>query len=172
MKLEQNTFYRFFFPSTVGFRSSSFKDKVAQGPTVRKKKTAKVFCSNFMSFYPMELIFIGWIGDIWEFYWALRNFEFKPTNGIFSQKGEFPFFQKVPFLGVWCRKLSLNKIGVMDMSYIIENKSNRSKTTFPNIFTLISADPADLSKNQKNHFSKKSRFFHRKCALEGWNLVQ
>ena len=43
--------------------------------------------------------------------------------------------------------MSLNKIGVMDMSYIIENKSNRLKTTFPNIFSLLSADPADLSEN-------------------------
>ena len=78
-----------------------------------------------MSFYPIELIFIGWIGDIWKFFWVLRNFEFKPANGIFWQKCKFPAFQKVLFLGVWCRKLSLNKIGVMDMSYIIENKSNR-----------------------------------------------
>ena len=27
--------------------------------TVRDKNPWKVFCSNFMSFYPMELIFIG-----------------------------------------------------------------------------------------------------------------
>ena len=61
----------------------------------------------------------------------------------------------------------------MDMSFIIENKSNRLKTTFPNIFSLISADPADLSKNQKNHFSKKNHdFLDQKCALEGRNLVQ
>ena len=42
------------------------------------------------------------------------------------------------------------------MFYIIENQSNRVKTTFPNIFSLISADPADLSHIQKNHFSKKN----------------
>ena len=104
-----------------------------------------------MNFGPMELIFIGWIGDIWKFFWVLRNFGFNPTNGIFSQKGKFPFFQKVLFLRVWCRKLSLNKIGVTDMSYIMDSGSNRLYTTFPNIFSLISADPADLSKNQKNH---------------------
>ena len=131
------------------------------------KNPRKVFCSNFMSFYPMELIFIGWVGDIWEFYWVLRNFEFWPANGIFSQKSKFAFFQKVLFWGVWCRKLSLSKIGVMDMSYIIENKSNRLKTTFPNIFSLISADPADLSKNQKNHFSKKNHDFWIKMCSRG-----
>ena len=63
------------------------------------------------------------------------------------------------FLEVWCRKLSLNKIGVMDMSYIMDSGQNRLYTTFPNIFSLLSADPADLSKNQKNHFSKKIHDF-------------
>ena len=112
-----------------------------------------------MSFSPIDFIFIGWIGDIWKFFWVLRNFEFKPTNGIFSQKGEFPFFQKVPFSGMWCRKLSLNKIGVMDMSYIMDSGSNRLYTTFPNLFSLISADPADLSKNQKKSFFQKNHDF-------------
>ena len=103
-------------------------------PWTGKKKREKVFCSNFMSFYPFELIFIGCVADIWRFYWVLRNFEFKPTNEIFLQKGKFPTFQKVLFLGVWCRKLSLNKIGVMDMSYIMDSGQNRLYTTFPNIF--------------------------------------
>ena len=126
-----------------------------------------------MSFYPMELIFIGWVGDIWEFYWVLRNFEFKPANEIFWQRGKFPAFQKVLFLEVWCRKLSLSKIGVMDMSYIMDSGQNRLYTTFPNIFSLLSADPADLSYIQKNHFSKKkSWFFYRKSALKGPELVQ
>ena len=43
----------------------------------------------------------------------------------------------------------------MDMSYIMDSGQNRLYTTFPNIFSLLSADSADLSKNQKNHFSKK-----------------
>ena len=48
----------------------------------------------------------------------------------------------------------------MDMSYIMDSGQNRVYTTFPNIFSLISADPADLSKNQKkNHFSKKNDDF-------------
>ena len=118
-----------------------------------------------MSFYPFELIFIGWVADILGFYWVLRNSEFKPANEIFLQKGKFPTFQKVPFLGVWCRKLSLNKIGVMDMSYIMDSGQNRLYTTFPNIFSLLSADSADLSKNQKNHFSKKNHDFWIKNVL-------
>ena len=120
-----------------------------------------------MSFYPFELIFIGWVADIWRFYWVLRNFEFKPANEIFLQKCKFPTFQKVLFLGVWCRKLSLNKIGVMDMPYIMDSGQNRLYTTFPNIFSSISADPADLSKNQKNHFSKKMTIFWSRICSRG-----
>ena len=100
----------------------------------RKKKREKVFCSNFMSFSPMELIFIGWVGDIYNFCWVLRNFDFKPANEIFSKKGKFSIFQKVCFLGVWHRKLSLSKIGVMDVSYIMDSGQNGLYTTFPNIF--------------------------------------
>ena len=58
------------------------------------KNWNNLICSIFMSFSPMELIFIGWVGDIWKFYWVLRNFEFKPANEIFLQKGKFPAFQK------------------------------------------------------------------------------
>ena len=36
----------------------------------------------------------------------------------------------------------------MDVSYIMDSGQNRLYTTFPNIFSLISAD---LSKSQKNH---------------------
>ena len=59
----------------------------------------------------------------------------------------------------------------MDMSYIMDSDQNRLYTTFPNIFLLLlSADPADLS---KNHFSKKkTQLLDQKCALEGRNLVQ
>ena len=61
------------------------------------------------------------------------------------------------FLGVY-RKLTLSKIGVMDMSYIMDSGQNGLYTTFHNIFALISADPADLSHIEKNHFFlKKSR---------------
>ena len=35
---------------------------------------------------------------------------------IFTHHGNIQFFQKVDFLGVSPRKLSLSKIGVMDMS--------------------------------------------------------
>ena len=43
----------------------------------------------------------------------------------------------------------------MDMSYIMNSGQNRLYTTFHNIFSLLSADPADLSYIQENHFSKK-----------------
>ena len=47
----------------------------------------------------------------------------------------------------------------MDMSYIMDSGQNRLYTTFPNIYALLSADPADLSKIQKNHFPKKIHDF-------------
>ena len=52
----------------------------------------------------------------------------------------------------------------MDMSYIMDSGQNRLYTTFPNIFSLISADPADLSYNQKNHISKKNVFGSKICS--------
>ena len=112
-----------------------------------------------MSFSPIDFIFIGWIGYDGKFYWVLRNFEFKPTNEIFSKKGDLSFFQKCVFWGVWPRKSSFWKIGVMDMSYIMESGQNDQYTTFPNIFSLISAESADLSHNQKNHIFEKNGYF-------------
>ena len=88
-----------------------------------------------------------------------RIFDFKRANEIFSKKCNMSFFQKVHFLGVWHRKLSLRKIGVMDMSYIMDSGQNSQYTTFPNIFLLISADSADLLKNQKNHIFQKNVIF-------------
>ena len=124
-----------------------------------------MICSIFMSFSPIDFIFIGWIGYKVYFCWVLRNFDFKPANEIFSEKCIIQFFQKTCFLGVWCRKLSLSKIGVMDMSYIMDSGQNYVYITFPNIFSLISADSADLSKIQKNHiFEKKRRFFGSKIG--------
>ena len=112
-----------------------------------------------MSFSPIDFIFIGWIGYDGNFFWVLRNFDFKPANEIFSKKGDISLFEKVRFLGVWPRKLSLSKIGVMDMSYIMDSGSNSQYTTFPNIFSSISAKSVDLSHNQKNHFFWKNAFF-------------
>ena len=52
----------------------------------------------------------------------------------------------------------------MDMSYIMDSGQNYVYTTFPNFFSSISADSADLSKSQKNHiFEKKGDFF-----IENW----
>ena len=125
----------------------------------KKQKRTILICSIFMSFSPIELIFIGWVGYDGNFFWVLRNFDFKPANEIFSKKGKFLTFQKVRFWGGWCRKLSLSKIGVMDMSYIMDSGQNGLYTTFPNIFSLISADPADLSHIEKNHFFEKIPYF-------------
>ena len=47
----------------------------------------------------------------------------------------------------------------MDVSYIMDSGQNRLYTTFPNIFSLISADPADLSHIEKNHFFEKMVYF-------------
>ena len=47
----------------------------------------------------------------------------------------------------------------MDMPYIMDSGQKWSNTTFPNIFSLISAESADLSQNQKKHFFKKNAIF-------------
>ena len=47
----------------------------------------------------------------------------------------------------------------MDMSYIMDLADFWLYTTFPNIFSLISADPADLSMIEKNHFFEKIPYF-------------
>ena len=64
-----------------------------------KKKLAILICSNLMSFSPIDFIFIGWIGYDGKFFWVLRNFDFKPANGIFSQKCTFSIFQNCVFWG-------------------------------------------------------------------------
>ena len=122
-----------------------------------------------MSFSPIDFIFIGCIGYDDKFCWVLRNFDFKPANEIFSKKGKMSFFQKTCFLGVWPRKLSLSKIGLMDMSYIMDSGQNGSYTTFPNFFLLKSADPTDLSQKKIKIviFWKKSRFFESKVCSRG-----
>ena len=56
----------------------------------------------------------------------------------------------------------------MDVSYIMDSGQNGLYTTFPNIFSLISADPADLSKNQKkSFFQKKITIFGSKMCSRG-----
>ena len=47
----------------------------------------------------------------------------------------------------------------MDASYIMNSGRISQYTTFPNIFLLISADSADLLKNQKNHIFQKNVIF-------------
>ena len=41
----------------------------------------------------------------------------------------------------------------------MDSGQNGLYTTFPNIFSLISADPADLSNVKKNHFFEKISIF-------------
>ena len=91
----------FYSRTWVSFRLLSFfssgPPKVSQQPIQwGGKKPAKVFCSNFMSFYPFELIFIGWIGDIWEFFLVLTNF---PQTEYFHKKVNFYFVTKCYFWG-------------------------------------------------------------------------
>ena len=59
----------------------------------------------------------------------------------------------------------------MDMSYIMDSGLNRLYTISPNIFSLLSVDPADLSYIQKIIF-QKSIIFDRKSPLKGSELVQ
>ena len=120
-----------------------------------KKNRPSEFCSHFMSFYPIDFIFIGWVGYDMEYFRVPRNFDFKPTNPIFSPKRQMNHFRKWPFLGVWCRKLTFRENGVMDMANMLDSVLNRLYTTFPNIISVISAISADLSKSQKNHILEK-----------------
>ena len=120
---------------------------------MRGKKNSRIsFCSNFMSFYPIDFIFIGYIGDTWEFHWVLRNFDFKPTNPIFSPKRQMNHFRKWPFLGVWCRKLTFRENGVMDMANMLDSGQNSLKTPHITRRSLISAISADLSKIENLRF--------------------
>ena len=41
-----------------------------------QKNCTKLFCSHFMSFYPIDFIFIGCIGYDMRFFWVPRNFGF------------------------------------------------------------------------------------------------
>ena len=63
------------------------------------KKRANLICSIFMSFSPMELIFIGWLSDIMEFLLVLGNFDFRPANEIFQKNVNSQLFKKCVFGG-------------------------------------------------------------------------
>ena len=56
----------------------------------------------------------------------------------------------------------------MDMSYIMDSGQHGLYTTFPNIFSLLSAD---LSKNQKIHFFEKIAIFESKMCSRGVKSV-
>ena len=52
----------------------------------------------------------------------------------------------------------------MDMANMLDSGQNSPNTTFPNIFSLISAISADLSKSQKNHILKQKSIFLSKIG--------
>ena len=52
-----------------------------------------------MSFSPMELIFIGWVGDIWEFFGYSEISNFNPQTEYFHKKVYFQLFKKCCFWG-------------------------------------------------------------------------
>ena len=126
-----------------------------------------------MSFYPIDFIFIGWVGYDKNLFRVPRNFDFKPTNPIFSPKRQMNHFRKWPFLGVWCRKLTFRENGVMDMANMLDSGQNSPNTTFPNIFSLISAISANLSKIENSLFlSNFSAFFTQKFNLKKWKIAK
>ena len=67
-------------------------------------------------------------------YSKISNFNLQTE--YFQKKGKISFFQKCVFWGVWPRKLSLSKIGVMDMSYIMDSDLNTQHTIKVNIHAL------------------------------------
>ena len=58
---------------------------------------------------------------------------------------------KIEFEQNWCYGYVL--------TYIMDSFLNTQYTTFPHIFSLISAESADLSYNQKNHIFEKNAHF-------------
>ena len=60
----------------------------------------KGFCSNFISFNPMELIFTEWIGDIWEFFWYSEILNWNLQTEYFDKNVNFQLFKKCCFGGV------------------------------------------------------------------------
>ena len=91
-----------------------------------------------------------------------------PQMRYFQKNVNYTFFKNGDFGGVRPRKLSLNKIGVMDMSYIMDSGKNSLYTTFPNIFfIIIGRFGRFINKPKKSYFWKKCKFFNQKSAVEG-----
>ena len=72
-----------------------------------------------MSFYPISFIFIGCIGQAMSFFGYREMSDFDPQTKYFHENVKMTF-RKRPFLGVWQRKLSLVKIGYIDIAYIMD----------------------------------------------------
>ena len=135
--------------------------------TVREKKRSKVILLSFHEFLS-DLLHIYRVNS-WgmEVLLGTQKFRFLTHKQNIFTKRWISIFSKMAIFGGVMSKIEFKKIGYMDMSYIMESSQNGSYTTFPNFFSLISAESADLSHNQKKHFfQKKSWFFDRKSALE------
>ena len=50
-----------------------------------------------MSLCSNHFIFIGWVGQVVKFFRVHRNFDFYPTNGIFSENGKNAFLKNAHF---------------------------------------------------------------------------
>ena len=127
-----------------------------------KTKPPVFFLSHFASFYPIWMIFTGWIGQYVKFLGVLQKFRFLTHKSIFWQKCIFLTFRKWPILGVWQPKYSFRENPVLDMDNMLDSGQKYPYSTFPNIFSLVSANSIDLSKSQKNHlFEKKIHFLSK-----------
>ena len=94
------------------------------------------------------------------FRWYSETSNFNPQTRYFQKNVKYRFFNNEFLVEYDLKKLNLREIGIMDMSFIMDFAENHRYTTFPNIFSSISAESADLSHNQKNHiFEKKSIFW-------------
>ena len=102
--------------------------------------------------------------------WICRILWIRVKNGYTQLSATFfdhyrpnrPIYQKIKKI------IFFQKNAIFLVENLPEKGQNWSNTTFPNIFLLISAESADLSKKIKKKivFSKKLPFFNRKSVLE------
>ena len=82
-----------------------------------------------------------------------------PQTRYFHQNVKWTIFENGHFWGCDVENWLFEENGVMDMANMLDSGQNSPNTTFPNIFSLISAISANLSKSQKNHILKKKSIF-------------
>ena len=121
-----------------------------------------------MSFSPIDFIFIGCIGYELYFCWVLRNFDFKPTNEIFSKKKvKCRFFKKRVFWGydlenwVWAKLV----LWICPILWIrVKMGYTQLSLTFFHYYRPIRPI---YQKIKKIIFLKKSPFFESKMCSRG-----